>query len=103
MITFAEIRFGIELLPPGRRRTELESWLDRDLRSWFSGGILALDEAILNYWALLMAQRQIKGRPLNILDGLLAATARHHRLVLATRNVKDFQELGIQILNPWEP
>jgi predicted nucleic acid-binding protein len=49
-----------------------------------------------------MAQRQLKGKPLDILDGLLAATARHHSLVLATRNVKDFQELGIRILNPWE-
>ena len=102
IITFGEIRFGIELLPTSKRRAELEQWLQNDLHLWFVGRLLAIDESIVNRWAPLMAARKLQGKPLDILDGLLAATALHHNLVLATRNVKDFDELGVGILNPWD-
>jgi predicted nucleic acid-binding protein len=104
IITFGEIRLGIELLPPGaKRRAQLEQWLDRDLHEWFADRLLTIDEPIINQWALLMARRQLLGRPIDILDGLLAATALCHNLTVATRNVKDFADLGVQIFNPWEP
>jgi hypothetical protein len=60
------------------------------LRGWFAGQLLGIEESIINRWAILMAQRQLKGRPLDILDGLLAATALHYRLTVVTRNVRDF-------------
>ena len=102
IITFGEIRLGIELLPEGKRRAQLERWIEHDLHSWFEGRLLMVDEAIMDQWALLMARRQLQGRPLDILDGLLAATALCHGLNVATRNAKDFADLGVEVLNPWE-
>lgn len=102
VVTLSEIRFGIELLAPGKRRQQLEQWLEQDLHIWFEGRILAIDERIGNCWARLNAERQIRGRPLNILDGLLAATAIENDFTLVTRNVKDFIGLRMPLLNPWE-
>jgi predicted nucleic acid-binding protein len=102
VVTFGEIRLGIELLPESKRRTQLEEWLEHDLHEWFAGRLLVIDEPIFNQWALLMARRELRGKPLDILDGLLAATALCHDLAVATRNVKDFAELGVELSNPWE-
>ena len=102
IVTFGEIRLGIELLQASKRREQLEQWLEHDLHVWFEGRLLAIDEPIINQWALLIAHRELQGRPLDILDGLLAATALCHNLAVATRNVKDFADLGVELINPWE-
>jgi predicted nucleic acid-binding protein len=78
VLTLGEIRFGVELLPPSKRRMRLEQWLDRDLPGWFEGRILHIDKLIADQWGLLRAQAQVKGRPLSVADGLLAATALRH-------------------------
>ena len=57
IITFGEIRLGIELLPESKRRAQLQQWLEHDLHVWFEGRLLTVDEAIMNQWALLMARR----------------------------------------------
>src|SRR5260221_13679522 len=75
VLTLAEIRFGVELLPPGKRRTQLEEWLHRDLPAWFGRRVLPVDTSIADRWGELRAQAQTKGRPLLVVDGLLAATA----------------------------
>ena len=62
VLTFGEIRLGVELLPPSKRRMQLEQWLDRDLCEWFEGRILPADQAIADRWGLLRAQAQLKGR-----------------------------------------
>lgn len=102
VLTFAEIRRGIELLPPGKRRTELENWLGELHRS-FDGRLLPVTKAIADKWAVLSAHAQRRGTPLAILDGIIAATAIEHDLTIATRNLKDFAALGISLLNPWKP
>lgn len=102
IVTFGEIRLGIELLPSSKRRAQLEHWLDHDLHEWFVGRLLTIDEAIMNQWATLTARGQLQGKPVDILDGLLAATALCNDLTIATRNVKDFADLGVEIFNPWE-
>ena len=61
VLTFGEIRFGIELLQPSHRRAQLEKWLERDLHDWFEGRILPVDESIANRWGLLRAQARLKG------------------------------------------
>jgi predicted nucleic acid-binding protein len=101
VLTFAEIRRGIELLPAGKRRTQLEEWLD-DLNRSFSERLLPVTKAIGDRWAVLSAQAKQRGATVALIDGIIAATALEHNLTIATRNVKDFAGLGVGLVNPWE-
>ncbi len=101
VLTFGEIRLGVELLPQGKRRTQLEQWLERDLHDWFAGRILPIDQAIADRWGGLRARAQLKGRPLSVVDALIAATAFQHNLTFVSRNVSDFAVTGLTVLNPW--
>jgi predicted nucleic acid-binding protein len=71
------------------------------VREWFAGRILPVTDAIAERWRRLEAQRQRLGLPLNTADGQIAATALEHGLSLVTRNVNDFRDLGVVVLNPW--
>ncbi|MBZ5726086.1 MAG: type II toxin-antitoxin system VapC family toxin [Acidobacteriia bacterium] len=102
VLTIAEIRRGIELLPPGKRRAELELWLETELLPSFDTNLLPVTRAVADRWAVLSARAQERGTPLAVIDGLIAATALEHELVLVTRNVRDFADLGVSIFNPWE-
>jgi predicted nucleic acid-binding protein len=102
VLTFGEIRMGVELLPRSKRRGQLEQWLDRDLPEWFEGRILEVDHSIADRWGVLRAQAQMKGRPLSVIDGLLAATALQHNLTIVSRNVSDFAVVGVAVVDPWE-
>jgi len=102
VLTFGEIRRGIEKLPNSKRRTRLETWLEKDLREWFHQRLLVVDEAIANRWGLLAATAHRSGMPLAIIDGLLSATALEHKLTVVTRNSTDFVNTGVQIVNPWQ-
>lgn len=101
-VSFGELRKGIVLRSPGKRRTELEAWIEADLSILFSGRTLSVTRSIAERWGVLDAERQLAGRPLNIADGMIAATALEHGLTLVTRNVKDFVGLGVTSFNPWE-
>jgi predicted nucleic acid-binding protein len=101
VLTFAEIRRGIELLPPGKRRTQLEQWQD-DLVASFEMWLFPVTKSIADRWAVLAAQAQRKGITLANIDGLIAATALEHDLTLVTRNVKDFAGFNVPIFNPWD-
>lgn len=101
-VSFGEFRKGIVLRLPGKRKTELEVWLETDLSILFSGRILTVTRTIAERWGVLEAPRQLVGRPLNVPDGMIAATALEHGLTIVTRNVKDFADLGVVLLNPWE-
>lgn len=103
VLSLGEIRFGVELLLPSRRRSQLEQWIDRDLPEWFDGRILAVDAAIVNRWGVLRAEAQRNGTPLPVIDALLAATAFEHNLSVVSRNVTDFRIAGLPVINPWEP
>ena len=102
VLTLAEIRFGVELMRPSTRRTQLEEWLDRDLPGWFDGRVLPVDRAIADRWGVLRARAQMRGRPLSVVDGLLAATALQHGLTIVSRNESDFEAAGVTLINPWE-
>lgn len=101
-VTIGEIRKGLVVLPQGRRRAELETWFHTDLLSWFHNRILPVTHSIADRWGALEGQCQLKGTPLNTADGMIAATALEHDLVVVTRNVKDFAGLGVAVVNPWE-
>jgi predicted nucleic acid-binding protein len=71
------------------------------LRPWFQGRTLPVNEPVTERWGWLAGESKLKGRPLKVEDGLIAATALEHGLTVVTRNVKDFEGLGVTILNPW--
>lgn len=101
VLTLGEIRKGLAEMPQGKRRTQLETWLE-SLRARFGGKILDIDSAVADRWGLLAAEAKRAGRPLSVVDGLLAATALHHGFTLVSRNVRDFAHLHLPTLNPWE-
>lgn len=102
VLTLGEIRKGIAGVPQSRRRTQLETWLELDLQTRFSGRILPIDAPIADRWGLLAAEAKRKGRGLSAIDGLLAATALQHNLTIVSRNVSDFAGTQVSMLNPWE-
>ena len=101
VISLGEIFKGITMLPESRRRTQLQQWVDQTLRPWFDDRVLPVNEAIAETWGILAGECQLKGRPLKVADGLIAATALEHKLTIVTRNVKGFSDLGVRVLNPW--
>jgi|SRR6266403_1041119 len=102
VLTLGEIRKGLAALPQGSRRIHLETWLEVELRARFSGRILPIDEAVAERWGLLAANAKGKGKTLSAIDGLLAATAIHHNLTVVSRNVNDFTNTQVSVVNPWE-
>jgi predicted nucleic acid-binding protein len=102
VLTLGEIRKGLAALPQGTRRTKLETWLEVDLKSRFHDRILPVDAEVADRWGLLTAGAKRKGKPLPVIDGLLAATALHHNLTVVSRNTGDFARAGVAVLNPWE-
>lgn len=101
VLSFGEIRKGIELLAPGKKRSELEQWLDADLKGWFENNLLPVTKAISNRWGKLTALAQQRGKQLGNIDGLIAATALERDLTVVTRNVRDFVDLGLGVFDPW--
>jgi predicted nucleic acid-binding protein len=101
VVSLGEILKGVTLLVESKRRGRLQSWLDETLRPWFEGRILPVSQPIAERWSVLAGQCQIKGRPLTVVDGFIAATALEHDLTVVTRNVKDFAGLGVTVFNPW--
>jgi predicted nucleic acid-binding protein len=102
VLTLGEIRKGIALLDDthtdAARRQSLGDWLEQELPTFFLGRLLSVDAGIADRWGHLQA---LAGRPLPAIDSLLAATALHHNLTLVTRNVKDFADMGVDLINPW--
>ena len=101
VVTFAELRHGIERLPAGSRRRRLDEWLRQDLPLRFDARIVGVDGAIADEWGRLVARREARGRPIHAMDALIAATAQVHDLTLVTRNTADFQASVKSLLNPW--
>ena len=102
VFSIGEIRKGIASLPTSNKRASLEDWLDNEIMPWFADRVLPITLAIAERWGELSAQSNAKGRPRPIIDAVLAATAIKHDLILVTRNVRDYEDLGVTILNPWE-
>ena len=101
VVSIAEIRKGILLLPSAKRKGRLEHWLDSELLPAFAGRLVLLGEQEMNAWAELQASAEKAGRKLPVIDSLLAATAKCHGLTIATRNVDDFLHCEVSVLNPW--
>lgn len=98
VLTLGEIRRGVEGVADAERRAALIDWLEVDLPTFFTGRVLPVDVHVADRWGRIVAAA---GRPIAAIDGLLAATALHHDLRLVTRNVRDFSDFGLQVINPW--
>lgn len=101
VISIAEIARGIGLLESGKRKSELALWLEHDLPVRFDGRMLSVDMPAALTWGQLMANSKRAGFALSVMDGWIAAIALSKGLTLVTRNIKDFENLGIALLNPW--
>ena len=99
VLTLGEIRKGVERLADTSRREKLRLWLEHDLREWFGSRILPVGPEVADRWGRLLADAR---RPVASIDSLLAATALHHELRIVSRNVKDFDFAGVEVVNPWE-
>jgi toxin FitB len=99
-VTEAEIRLGIEVLPAGRRKQELEAAAQRII-ALFDDRILPFDSMATREFARIVAGRRRAGLPIGDLDAQIAAIARSRSMALATRNVLDFHGTGINVLDPW--
>ena len=100
-ITQAEILYGVESLPPGKRRTRLLSAVERVFADEFEGRILPFDEDAARAFARIAAARSTAGRPISQFDAMIAAIAQSQNAAVATRNTSDFERCGIQLIDPW--
>ncbi len=99
VLTIGEIRKGIEKLAHGQRKSHLIIWLEHELPKWFGSHILSITQEIADRWGYLSAEA---ARTLPAIDGLLAATCLTHNLKIVTRNIKDFELPGLEVINPFE-
>jgi predicted nucleic acid-binding protein len=97
-LTVGELRKGVEGVADANRRRALLDWLETELPNFFAGRILSVDTQVADRWGRMVAAA---GRPVPAIDSLLGATAAHHDLSLVTRNVRDFADLGLDVINPW--
>ena len=96
-----EIAKGISKLTPSRRKEELDIWLKQTLPNRFVGRIIDIDLQTMLLWGELLGKLEKQGRPLPMMDSLIAAIALQNSLILVTRNEKDFAGIEVAIVNPW--
>ena len=100
-ITQAEILYGLELMPKGKRRSALQSRADEMFQEDFADRVLPFDTDAARMFARIAGARRASGRPIAQWDAQIAAIARSRGATLATRNTADFEHCGITLLNPW--
>ncbi len=100
-VSEAELRFGLAIMPPGRRRDGLAEGLERMLRSGFANRVLPFDSTAASAYAEIASARRAIGRPMPEADCQIAAIARSRGMAVVTRNVRDFADSGIDVMDPW--
>ena len=101
-VTEAEVRTGIALLPEGRRRRSLAEACERAFGSLFAGRVLPFDSDAARAYAEIVAACRVRGHPVSQADGQIGAIARSRGMAVATRNTRDFENMGIDIFDPWD-
>jgi toxin FitB len=100
-VTFAEIRFGIEVVTDASRRAELNDWLAHKVRPMFEQRVLAITEDIMFKWRLLVEDGRRAGHTFSQPDLIIAATALDQGLTVVSRDVSDYRKARAPVLNPW--
>jgi hypothetical protein len=101
VVTFAEIRFGIEGVADATRRAELNDWLAYKVRPMFEERALPVSEDVMFKWRLLVEDGRKAGHTYSQPDLIIAATALHHGLTVVSRDTSDFKKAHVPVLNPW--
>lgn len=101
VVTLAELRSGIHRLPEGARRRELDNWLSGDVVNKFRGRILNIDPLVADVCGRMRARIHLDRGTAVTMDVWIAAIATHYDLTVVTRNVRDFEPLGVPVFNPW--
>jgi predicted nucleic acid-binding protein len=102
-ITIGEIEYGLRILPSGKRRLQLKEKFERFISLAFAQRVLAYDEAAARTYGEVMSLRKEMGRPMSVADGQIAAIARSKGFVVATRNTGDFEDCGVELIDPFLP
>jgi predicted nucleic acid-binding protein len=101
IVTFAEIRFGIERIADSIRRAELNQWLTHSVRPMFEQRTLPVSEDVMLKWRLLVEDGLKSGHTYSQPDLIIAATALHYGLTVVTRDTGDFERARVPVVNPW--
>jgi predicted nucleic acid-binding protein len=99
-MTWGELNRGVDRMTASKRRSELTQWLDQ-LVIGFEDRVLAFDQIVARAWSQMTVQAEANGKPMAAFDSIIAATARAYDCKLVTRNVRDFAQAGVEIVNPW--
>lgn len=102
VLTLHELTYGAERAPAPARRAKLIAWIE-SLRAQFAGRIVPITEDISLQAGRLRAAAESQGRPTDAIDALIAASAVSRGATVATRNTRDFQPLGVSVIDPWKP
>lgn len=102
VITLGEIQKGIEKLSDSERKTRLVTWLNEELIRRFIDRIVPIDAKVMLEWGQLTGMLEKEGKPMSVIDSLIAAIALHNNFILVTRNEADFENVDIEVFNPWK-
>ena len=100
-VTIGEITYGLHILPEGKRRSGLAERFEQFIALAFAQRVLAYDEPASRKYGEIMGTRKELGRPMSVPDGQIAAIARVSHLTIATRNITDFEQCGVELLDPF--
>ena len=100
-VTEVELRFGLAVMPLGKRRDGLAAGFERMMKTGFANRVLPFDSSAAGAHAWIAAARRRWGRPIAQADCQIAAIAQARGMAVATRNVRDFEDIGIEIIDPW--
>ena len=98
----AEVLYGLAIMPKGRKRTDRITWADQMFAEDFRGRILPFDQQAASHYADILSSRRSLGRRLDTIDAQIAAVARANGMAVVTRNTKDFEDCGIDLIDPWQ-
>lgn len=101
VLTVGELEKGIAKLADSRRKARLRKWVRSDLLVRFEDRLLEIDHRVASHWGVLVGTSERKGRPLPVIDSLIAATAITNELTVVSRNLPDFERCGVPCVSPW--
>ena len=102
VLTFGEIERGIERAPDKIRKKKLRLWVEEDLKQRFEGRILSIDLETTTQWGILQGKSEKSGKPMPVIDGLIAVSGLINNCIVVTRNISDMEQSTVELFDPWK-